>query len=129
MAESALQDRLRAAIAGLDGVTESESMFKDAQAYWANGKEIAHFDGEDVIDIRLTRALIRARRAELRADQRVELRSSSSDWISVRIAEPADVTFAAALTESAADAHRAQPGTTAKPAPSGSDLARRKRFH
>jgi hypothetical protein len=125
MAESAFQDRLRGAIAGLDGVTESESMFKDAKAYWVNGKEIAHFDGDDVIDIRLTRALIRARRA----DQRVELRSSSSDWISVRIAEPGDVTFAADLAESAADAHRAQPGTTAKPAPSGSDLARRKRFH
>jgi hypothetical protein len=124
-----LTDRLRDAIAGLDGVIESESMFKAAPAYWVNGKEVAHFDGDGVIDIRLTRALIRARRAELRADQRVELRSSSSDWLSVRVTEPEDVTFAAQLARDAAGAHRAPPGTTPKPAPSGSDLARRKHFH
>jgi hypothetical protein len=124
-----LSDRLREAIAGLDGVTESESMFKDAPAYWVNGKEIAHFDGADVIDIRLTRAVIRAGRAELRADQRVELRSSSSDWISVRLADPGDVAFAAQLAESAAAAHRAPAGTTPEPPPSGAQLARRRRFH
>jgi hypothetical protein len=124
-----LMSSLGEAIARLDGVTESESMFKDAPAYWVNGKEIAHLDGGDVVDIRLTRALIRGRRAELRADRRVGLRSSSSDWISVRITDADDVTFAAGLAESAAAAHRAPPGTTPQPAPAGGALARRKRFH
>jgi hypothetical protein len=120
---------VREAIAGLDGVTESESMFKQTLAYWVNGKEIAHFDSDEVVGIRLTRALIRAQRADLRADQRVELRAASSDWISVRITDPDDVAFAAQLAESAAAAHRAPPGTTPEPAPSGAELARRKRFH
>jgi Family of unknown function (DUF5519) len=124
-----ISDRLRQTIAELDGVTESESMFKDAAAYWVNGKEIAHFEGDDVIDIRLTRAAIRARRAQLRADERVELRSSSSDWLAVRITEPGDVAFAAQLAESAAAAHRAPAGTAPEPPPSGGQLARRKRFH
>lgn len=65
-----LAEHLREAIARLDGVTESESMFKDGLAYWVNGKEVAHFDAGQTIDIRLTRDLIRSRRAELRADPR-----------------------------------------------------------
>lgn len=124
-----LAERLREAIASLDDVTESESMFKDDLAYWVNGKEIAHFDTGEIIDIRLTRDLIRSRRAELRADPRIRLRPSSSDWISVQIALPDDITFAVHLAESAASAHRAPPGTTPKPPPAGTDLARRRRFH
>jgi hypothetical protein len=122
-------ERLREAIARLDGVTESASMFSDGLAYWVNGKEVAHFDTGQAIDIRLTRDLIRSRRAELRADPRVRLRSGSSDWISVQLSQPGDITFAAQLAESAASAHRAPPGTTPEPPPAGSELARRKRFH
>lgn len=124
-----LAGRLRDAIARLDGVTESESMFKDDLAYWVNGTEIAHFDTGQIIDIRLTRDLIRSRRTELRADPRIHLRSGSSDWISVQILQPDDIAFAADLAESAASAHRAPPGTTPKPPPAGTELARRRRFH
>jgi hypothetical protein len=46
---------LRDAIAALDGVDESPSMFKDDLAYWLHGKEIAHLEDEDLIEIRLTR--------------------------------------------------------------------------
>ncbi len=52
-----LASLLREAIARLDGVTESESMFKDDFAYWVNGTEVAHFDTGQIIDIRLTRAI------------------------------------------------------------------------
>ena len=82
-------DRLPAALAAIEGVDEGESAFRDGPALWVNGKEIAHFDGPDVVDIRLTAAVIRSRRAELREHPSVTLRrSSSADWLEVRINEP-----------------------------------------
>jgi hypothetical protein len=47
---------LRAKLAVIDGVDVSESVFKHALGYWVNGKEIAHFESESVMDVRLTRA-------------------------------------------------------------------------
>ncbi|MGE5828074.1 MAG: luciferase family protein [Micromonosporaceae bacterium] len=121
---------LRDALARIDGVVESESAFKPTLAFWINGKEIAHFEGESAVDIRLTRALIRDRRAQLRTDPRVRLRpSSSADWLTVEIREPADEAFVIELVRAAADAHREPAGTIAAPPPTGADLARRRRFH
>jgi hypothetical protein len=54
-----MTDRLAAALCRIDGVTESDSAFKDAPGFWVNGKEIAHFEGASAIDLRLTRAEIR----------------------------------------------------------------------
>ncbi|HZN18525.1 MAG TPA: luciferase family protein [Micromonosporaceae bacterium] len=123
-------ERLRKALARIDGVVESESYFTDAPAFWGNGKEIAHFEGESVVDIRLTRKEIRDRRTQLRADPRVRLRpSSSADWLAVEVCEPADETFVIELVRAAAEAHRAPPGTTAAPPPTGTYLARRRQFH
>jgi hypothetical protein len=58
-------DTLRDAITALDGVVESPSMFKDDLAYWVHGKEIAHFEDADLIEIRLTRSVVRERREVL----------------------------------------------------------------
>ena len=104
-------------------------MFSDVTAWWVNGKEVAHFHGADEIEIRLTKPVIRDRRAELKADDRVALRPSSSDWLTVTLRAPADVEFVVGLVEHAVAAHRPPPGQTAKPPPAGADLARRKRFH
>jgi hypothetical protein len=116
-------------LAGIDGVEVSDSSFKDDIGYWVNGKEIAHFEGEAAIDIRLTRAGIRARRAELRADPRVALRASGSDWLTVQLTGRDATAFVVELVEAAAAAHRAAPGTIANPAPQGAHLERRRRFH
>ncbi|MEY2459251.1 MAG: hypothetical protein QOG30_1081 [Acidimicrobiaceae bacterium] len=40
----------------ITGVVVSDSMFGDGDAYWVNGKEIAHFEGDGVIEVRLTKA-------------------------------------------------------------------------
>lgn len=104
-------------------------MFRAADGFWCNGKEIAHLDAPGVLDLRLTRQVIRELRTELREDERVRLRGSASDWIEVRLSCRADVDFALRLAERAADAHRAPPGTTPKPPPRGADLDRRRRFH
>jgi hypothetical protein len=123
-------DQTWASLIGQDGAEESPSAFKDGPALWVNGTEIAHHDDERVIDIRLTRALIRARRAELGEDHRVRLRpSSTADWIAVEVSDPADELFVLALVQEAANAHRSAPRTTSRSAPTGEALERRRRFH
>jgi hypothetical protein len=120
-----------AGIRGLDGVAEGDSVFSDGPGFWAGGKQMAHIrdegpDGSLVLEVRLTRGVIRDRRVELRADPRVTLRpSTSSDWLEAFVAEPADVAWAVDLVAAAAAAH---PGPQPPP-PSGPELARRRRFH
>jgi hypothetical protein len=124
-----LRTRLSTRLRGIDGVIASESAFGPGDAFWCNGKEIVHFDSDDVVDIRLTRHVIRELRPTLRDDARVEFRKSTSDWIEVHVASSADVDFAIELAERAAGAYRARAGEMAKPPPVGADLERRRRFH
>ena len=127
--EQVTQD-LRDAMAALPGVVESPSMFKDGDlAYWVHGKELAHFEGAGVVDIRLTRGVIRSRRGMLRDDHRVDLRHSGSDWVTIRYSMPEDRDFVLDLVEEAAAVHRAPPGMTPDPPPTGPGLERRRRFH
>src|ERR1051326_5200649 len=100
------QDRLARRLAKLPGITESESMFGHGSAYWANGKEIAHFEADGVIEVRLTRSVLRDRRSALKADPRVFLRPSGADWITVRFATAADIDFVVELVTLAEGAHR-----------------------
>ena len=125
----AMAERLQDALAGIDGVVESDSAFQDGLAYWVNGTEIAHFEGEHAIDLRLTRSQIRARRDQLRADPRVVLRPSSSDWLTVEFRSAADEAFVVELASAAAAAHRPTGGSPARLPPTGGALARRKHFH
>jgi Family of unknown function (DUF5519) len=124
-----MRDRLSAALCRIDGVAESDSAFKDGPGFWVNGKEIAHFEGASAMDLRLTRAEIRARRAQLRADPRVTLRSSSSDWLTVEFVAATDEAFVLELAEIAAAAHRPAAGSAPLLPPTGGALARRRRFH
>jgi hypothetical protein len=124
-----MTDRLAAALCRIDGVAESDSAFKDGPGFWVNGREIAHFEGASAIDLRLTRAEIRARRVQLRADPRVTLRSSSADWLTVDFGTAADEAFVLELAEIAAAAHLPPDGTAPLLPPSGAALARRRRFH
>jgi hypothetical protein len=124
-----MSDRIMRQLCQIDAVVEGESSFKDGPALWVNGKEIAHFEGERAIDLRLTRAEIRARRASLRADPRVSLRSASSDWITVEFADLGDEAFVRELAEIAAAAHRPGDGRPGRLPPAGGDLARRRHFH
>lgn len=116
-------------LGAIEGVVSSESMFSDDVAWWVNGTEIAHFHADDDLEIRLTKPVIRERRAALKADERVTLRPSGADWLTVTLSAPVDVAFVVELLEQAAAAHRPPPGQTAKPPPSGHELARRRRFH
>jgi hypothetical protein len=106
---------LRAALTEIDGVLEADSRYKPDPAYWVNGTEIAHFETDTLLDVRLTRALIRSQRLSLRADPTVTLRPATSDWITVDIAGPDGLARAVHFVELAASAHRAPPGATPRP--------------
>jgi hypothetical protein len=73
--------------------------------------------------------VIRSRREALMGDQRVDLRYSGSEWVTVRLSLPEDQGFVLELVEEAAAAHRPPPGVTPDPPPTGPELERRRRFH
>src|SRR5260221_4205178 len=98
---SDVRQGLVARLSRLPGVMTGESMFGHGLAYWVNGTEIAHFEGDGIVEVRLTKAVIRGRRGELKVDPRVELRRSGADWIIVRFREPSDVDFVVDLVRRA----------------------------
>jgi hypothetical protein len=94
-----------------------------------NGKEIAHFEDGRIVDIRLTARLIRSRRAELRSNPSVAFRrSSSADWLEVKVNGPHDEQLVLELVAEAAHAHAA-PAATPEPPATGARLAKMRRFH
>lgn len=124
-----IERRIRQSLRGIDGVLESPGTFyTEDDAYWVNGKEIAHFHAEG-LELRLTRPVINANRDRLRTDSRIERRRPSSDWITIRCDSLRDVGLVSELAELAAQAHRPPVGVPASPPPIGADLERRRRFH
>ena len=113
----------------ISGMLEGASVFSSGRAYWVNGKQVAHFIDDDSIELRLTKPVIRELRAALKADERVDLRGSTSDWVMVRVGSAQDVTFVVKMAERVAEAHRPVGGATQKLPPTGADLERRRRFH
>lgn len=110
-----LTARIRRELRKIEGMIESPgTYYTDEDAFWVNGKEVAHFHGDDAIELRLTKKKISAQRTRLKTDERVELPKSSSDWLIVRFGSPRDVALVIELAEIAAAAHRAPPGTTPK---------------
>lgn len=112
---------------GLDGVQIGEGAFAPGPALWVGTREVAHVDADGSLDVRLTRQVISRRRAELRADQRVSMRPSTSDWIEIRVGGGEDIGVARSLIEDAIAANLAS--APAGLPPTGRDLERRRRFH
>lgn len=122
-----MQDELMERLGRLDGAVVSEGAFSPGPALWVGKREIAHFDGDQTLDVRLTKSVIAGRRSALRADDRVVLRPGTSDWLEVSIESPEDAEFAISLVVDAVAANRktAPPGSP----PDGAELKRRRRFH
>lgn len=74
-------------------------------ALWLGTREIAHCHG-GYVDVRLTRALVRELREELRGDARIDLRGPGYDWILIRVRTAADVERALELLRHAMRAAR-----------------------
>lgn len=111
----------------LAGTAVGEGAFSPGPALWVGTREVAHFDADGSLDVRLTKGVIRRRRAELDADERITLRGAGSDWIEVRVGSDADAQRARELVRDAVAANlpTAAPGAP----PTGAALARRRRFH
>jgi hypothetical protein len=120
---------VRQGLLTVPGVVEAPSMFKDDLAFWVNGTEVAHFESETQLDIRLTRAEIAAARARLRDDPLVRRRASGSDWVVVTVESPEGMRRAVELAEVSARAHAPAPGTDPKPPPDAARLRSLRRFH
>jgi Luciferase len=50
---------LRELVLSVGGMVEAPSRYKDDLAYWVEGREIAHLEAGNVLDLRLTRAVIK----------------------------------------------------------------------
>lgn len=115
--------------AALDGAALGEGAFSPGPAIWVGHREVAHYDADGSLDVRLTRGVIRRRRDDMLADPRIALRASASDWLemSLDLTSATDVADALALVGAAiaANGPTAEPG----PPPTGSELERRRRFH
>lgn len=109
------------------GVAVAEGAFGPGPALWVGMREVAHFDDERTLDVRLTRAEIRRRRDEWKADERVTLRGSSSDWLELTVDVDGDVEWAVGIVLAAVEANRATAPRGAPP--TGRDLERRRRIH
>ncbi|MEA3076498.1 MAG: hypothetical protein QOF60_1406 [Actinomycetota bacterium] len=120
------EETLRGIAASIGGVEVGEGAFAPGIALWVGRREIAHFDGPNVLDVRMTRALIRTNRDELNRDGRVRLRRSTSDWLGFDVSDGDTAAVTMLITQAvAANLPTAPDG----PPPSGADLERRRRFH
>ena len=130
-ARTALEQHVRNALLAIDDVDEGEAVFGDrtrSTAYFVDAKQMANFVGENTLSVRLSRKKISERRASFKNDSRVEIRRPGGDWISVGFATRADADFAVELARIAADVYRPHDRPARLP-PTGTDLARRQRFH
>jgi len=109
------------------GSTFSQS--EEDDALWLDAKQIAHEKGPSVLEVRLTRAVMRAEKAGVMADPRLAHPRKSSEWVTLTLSGPDDLPFAHRVIALAAAAHRPAEGAVLRRPPTGADLARRRRFH
>jgi Family of unknown function (DUF5519) len=90
---------LRAVLAALPEVEESVSRFgrRDRAAWSVAGHEFAHLHADDLLDLRLPRALQRA----LRDDPRARFRAPRSEWLEFEFRTGADVVHLGVLARQA----------------------------
>lgn len=99
MGATVFERALRRLLAGASLIEATSRFDPTKRAFFLGDREVLHFHGPDEIDLRLTRREISARRAALRADARIELRASTSDWLLVKGRTAADARAALALVE------------------------------
>ena len=118
-------------LADVDGFMEGASIFSEDdtdRAYFVNGTQVANLTPDGGLALRLTRRVISQHRPRLKADPRVDLRRSGSDWIGVEVRTKDDAELAFELAQLTAAAHWPAGGVL-RPPPEGAELARRRRFH
>jgi hypothetical protein len=83
------------------GLVPRPSRRGHGDTYFAGDREIAHFHGDERLDVGLTRDAIRQRAPEHPFDERVRTRGATADWVAVRVKEDRDVSLALSLVREA----------------------------
>jgi hypothetical protein len=97
----AVREDLERQLVGTPGLTRRPAGRGAGFVYSVGDQEIAHFHGEERIDVRLTREHIPGLRASGAFDARVRTRGPSADWVAVRLSEPSDLLLALRLVKEA----------------------------
>jgi hypothetical protein len=100
-----VREELEQRLSEIPGVTRHPSRFGDADSYFSGDREIAHFHGDQRLDVRLTKEVIRERKAEHAFDARVRTRGPSAEWVAVQIGTAQDIPLAVSLVEEAVRAN------------------------
>ena len=92
-------------MAAIPGLTRGPSRYGHGSAFLAGGREVAHFHGENRMDVRLTREVIRVRKSEGGFDARVKTRGASAEWVEVHFFAASDFALVLTLVEEAVRAN------------------------
>jgi Family of unknown function (DUF5519) len=79
------------ALLGLGPAAERPSRYADKPAVVVGRREVAHYEGDGVVDLRITAAGWREVPADLAADPTVHHERSRRDWIELRLSGPEDL--------------------------------------
>ena len=100
-----VRDELERRLAEIPGVIRRPSRKGHGHTYSVGDREIAHFHGDQRLDVRLTREWIRRRVSERPFDERVHTRGPSADWVAVSVVGDQDLTLALSLVGEAVRAN------------------------
>jgi Family of unknown function (DUF5519) len=92
-------------LAEIAGVVRRADRRGHGYAYYAGDQEIAHFHGDERLDVRLTRDGIRQRRSDGGFDARVRTRGPSAEWVAVRVMGEQDFPLVISLVQEAVRNH------------------------
>jgi hypothetical protein len=100
-----VRDEIDRRLLAIPGVRRKASRWGSEPAYYVGDREIAHFHRDGRMDVRLTRELIRERRATGGLDPRVRVRGPAADWVAVTASDVSDSALVVALVEDAVRAN------------------------
>ena len=86
-------------------LTRRRSRYGDSQSYFVGDREIAHFHGDERLDVRLTKEVIREHKAQRDFDERIQTRGPSAEWVVVRILGERDIPLAVSMVSEAVRAN------------------------
>lgn len=101
----------------------------DQPGFFVDGKLVVELVDNNSLGVRLTRPLIRLRRAELASDPRVEPLRPGSDWVAIRFRRATDLSWVVGIVIDAVNAYLPADGRPPRPPPTGAALDRLRRFH
>lgn len=99
--EMSHREDLESRLAEIPGVVRRPARRGHGHTYFAGDREIAHFHGDERVDVRLRREWIRRLKAEHALDERVRTRGPTADWVAVNLRAADDLMLVVSLVREA----------------------------